>query len=133
MTNLVYGVKFKNKNVIKNISLLRTSDRIIFTGDAVDGYGGHYELKTKQQELINEAFEYVLVGNKVASVKMEVVKVLWSSMSSNSFILALKAPENSDDVCVMNSFVFLGIGRTGFIVQDDLWEDGYDIREVVGE
>lgn len=100
-----------------------------------DQYDDKYELKLSDKENINEWFEHVYIGNKIASVKYEVTQIIWSKiMGSKHFLLVCKAtPEPTLDILLDNSYVFLHPEAVhGFkeIDWDAFSRNGFDFNEI---
>lgn len=132
--NLVFAIKPKDRSIIKDIQVYFSNTHLHISGiNADDQYDDKYELKLSDKEKINEWFEHVYIGNKIASVKYEVTQILWSkNLASKHFLLVCKAPEPTFDNLLDNSYVFLHPAVHGFKEVDfgSFSRNGFDFNEV---
>lgn len=116
--SVVYGFKPRDKNEVVDISATITDKILLIRGRGIDDYEDKYILDFSNKSKIENFFEYVYVGNEYASVKFDVVEVLWSSKSShrNDFALVCVPKEKySENVKLINNVLILYPTSQGFI------------------
>lgn len=117
--SVVYGVKPRNREEVVNISTFVTDKSFLIRGQAIDHFNNEYILEWSNKQKIENFFESVYIGNEYASVKFDVVEVLWSSFSNhrNDFALVCVPKEKySENVKLINNVLILyPTSQGGFI------------------
>ena len=115
--NIVTAIKPKGKNIVVDINMMRTCDHIIIAGRAIDDYEDVYRLEANNKELINNFFEYVYIGNSIASVRAVVTGILWAC--SNRFALqcvfVTKNDHDHEQVRLSNQYILIEPTVNGFV------------------
>lgn len=113
--NLVTAIKPNHRNIVTDINVLATCDKLIISGRAIDDYEDTYILNRHNKDEIDSFFEYVYIGNHIASVKYKVVDIVWSSEARNIFLLVCHNNEYHPDMLLSNNVILLVPSQNGFI------------------
>lgn len=113
--NLVTAIKPNHRNIVSNINVLATCDKLIISGRSIDDYEDTYILNRHNKDEIDSFFEYVYIGNHIASVKYKVVDIVWSSEARNIFLLVCQNDEYHPDMLLSNNVILLVPSQNGFI------------------
>lgn len=132
MNNVVFGIYPTNKTLLLNVSCKFSQSSLYVSGEAQDSYDYEYQLKLSDQELINNWFSELYIGNNIVSVRYKVVSVLWSKQYKNTFVLVCEAPLHTKDIRPSNSLLFITPAVHGFkeMSYKDLQRDGFDVNEI---